>query len=310
MEFLKQIAPYVKIIRPVNLLMIGITQWVIYQYIIYKLIDSPSLYQNEVFLLILETMLVAAGGYVINDIIDYKTDVHNKPNKTFIQISISALNAKYYYFFLLTSGCVVAALLQYSTSHFPIIILYTVLCAILYLYSIRFKNSVLWGNILVSLMVSFVTGIIFFAESASIEQIQNRNTENIVKSLMVYYMIFSFLVNMIREIVKDIEDMDGDLATGHLTFPIKYGIVAGKNLCIAITTITLILLLVWMFTGNVLMELRSKTFLLLLIGAPMVIVIQALTKISHKHEFTKISHTLKWIMLSGLGSIVIISSEL
>lgn len=159
-------------------------------------------------------------------------------------------------------------------------------------------------------MVSFVTGIIFFAERTSIEEIQDFKIQGIVMAIIMYYVIFSFLVNMIREIVKDIEDMDGDLATGHVTFPIKYGRDAGKKLCIAITIITLILLLVWMFTTNIPLELRSKTFLLLLVGAPLVMVIQALTNTTHKHEFTKISNTLKWIMISGLGSIVIISSEL
>jgi len=310
MEFLKYTIPYFKIVRPGNLLLIGITQWIFYHFIIYKLIDFPSLDPYKAFLLILQTIFIAAGGYVINDIKDYVTDQKNKPQKTYIPQAISIPNAKLYYYFLLGTGLIVSFVLEKNTHHFPIVFIHISLCIILYLYAVKFKNSILFGNVTVSLMVSLVSGIILFSERESIAKIADQNNHNLILSIFISYIVFSFLVNLIREIIKDIEDMAGDQATGYITFPIKYGKDASKKLCIYISALTLIFLVIWVFTTNIPLELRSKTFMLLFVAAPLVILIQILTNTTHKREFAKISSTLKWIMVAGLGSIIIISSEL
>jgi 4-hydroxybenzoate polyprenyltransferase len=310
MEFLKNISPYIKIVRPGNLLLIGITQCIFYHFVIHKLIDFPALDLFNTFLLILQTILIAAGGYVINDIKDCLTDQKNKPHKTYIPGLISSQNAKIYYYFLLGTGILVAIILEKNTIRFPILLIHLSLCLTLYWYAVKFKNSILLGNIIISIMVSLVSGIILLAERESIVQLADHAIQNIIISIFLSYMIFSFFVNLIREIIKDMEDMDGDQASGIITFPIRYGRDAGKKLCIHISVATLIFLLVWLFTTNISMELRSKSFLLLFVAAPLVILIQTLTNTTNKREFAKISNTLKWMMVSGLGSVIIISSEL
>jgi 4-hydroxybenzoate polyprenyltransferase len=290
--------------------LIGITQGIFYHFVIHKLIDFPALDLHNTILLILQTILIAAGGYVINDIKDCHTDQKNKPHKTYIPRPISSQKAKLYYYFLLGTGILVAIILEKNTVNFPILIVHLSLCLILYWYAVKFKNSILFGNIIISIMVSFVSGIILLAEKESIVQIADQTSKNIIVSIFLSYMIFSFFVNLIREIIKDMEDMDGDQATGIVTFPIRYGREAGKKLCIYISGTMLILLLIWLFTTIIPLELRSITFLLLFVAAPLVILIQTLTNTTNKREFAKISNTLKWIMVSGLGSIIIISSEL
>jgi len=310
MEFLKNITPYIKVVRPGNLLMIGITQCIFYHFVIHKLINFPSLDLFNIFLLILQTILVAAGGYVINDIEDCITDQKNKPLKTYIPKTISSQNAYLYYYFLLGAGILVAIILEKNTINFPILIIHLSLCLILYWYAVKFKNSILIGNIIISILVSLVSGIILLAERESIVQLEDLTIQNIIICIFLSYMIFSFFINLIREIIKDMEDMDGDKATGIVTFPIRYGKDAGKKLCVYISVILLIFLLIWLFTTNIPLELRSITFLLLFVAAPLVIFIQTLTNTTNKRKFAKISNALKWMMVSGLGSVIIISSEL
>ena len=301
---------YLHILRPKNLIIVGITQWILYQFIILAFIDQPSLDGFLFSLLVLDTILIAASGYIINDIKDAETDLVNKPSKTYVPSIISIKNAYRYYFLLLTSGLILAIYIAYSISNLPLVVIYPFACGLLYLYSSRYKNSIIIGNVLVSIFVALVSGIIFFAERNSITLLSDHIKMWLIIELFVAYMVFSFAVNMIREIIKDIEDIEGDTAAGLTTYPIKYGTEAAKKLAVAFSGGTIIFLILWMITTTIAMDLRIYVFLLLLVASPLVVIIQILTKTTGKRDFSKISAILKYIMLAGLVSIILISSIL
>lgn len=98
-------------------------------------------------------MLIAAGGYIINDIIDYNTDIINKPQKTYFQNQIPTRYGKMYYYGVLLVGMLLSIYIAIKTNNLPLISLYPLACSILYIYSKKYKSSILVGNIIVSLFV-------------------------------------------------------------------------------------------------------------------------------------------------------------
>ncbi|MBL0099538.1 MAG: hypothetical protein IPP49_05350 [Saprospiraceae bacterium] len=114
---------------------------------------------------------------------------------------------------------------------------------------------------------------------------------------------------MVREIVKDIEDIEGDKMAGHLTFPIKYGVQKAKKYSNFTYRHNYIHPVLWILITDVKIDFRTAVFLLLLVAGPLIIIIQILTKTTQKRDITKVSSILKWIMVAGLASIVMISTN-
>ncbi len=310
MEFLKKIAPYIFIVRPKNLLIIGFTQFILYHFLFATYADVVALSGHLLNIFILDTILIAAGGYIINDIIDYKSDAVNKPDKTYLLNDISIENAKRYYYLILFAGLVLSVYIAIKTNNIPLIALYPMVCAVLYLYSSRYKSSVLTGNVIVSLFVAFVPGIILLAERNLIFNPTSEAMQSHILQVLIFYITFSFLINFIREIIKDIEDIEGDKNMGYVTLPIKYSILVAKRWSIFLSLASIVLLLTWMFTTSIPLDFRIMMYLLLLVAAPLVVIIQILTKTTHKRDFSKISTILKWIMLAGLGALILITKTI
>ena len=309
MEFLDKKLDYFKIIRPKNLLIAALTQCIIYKYIILQFVPVPSLNVSLFLLLSLDTIIIAAGGYVINDILDFKSDSINKPEKTLIPEKISVREGYLYYILLLFTGLILAFYIAYKINNLPLVLIYPTAALVLYLYSLKFKNTILAGNIIVSIYVAFVTGIVLFFERDSVFSLESSD-KKIVLTLFWAYMVFSFILNFIREVIKDIEDLDGDKKSGLATYPIRFGIQSSKKLCITLCLLIIAIIITFMISIPFFHNLRIITYLTLLIAAPLVIVIQILTGTTQKREFSKISTILKWIMVAGLGSIVLISTIL
>jgi 4-hydroxybenzoate polyprenyltransferase len=190
-----------------------------------------------------------------------------------------------------------------------LVTLYPIASGILYLYSAKYKNSIVIGNIIVSFFVAFVPAIILVAERDILFNDGSSYSQHIVQ-LIVIYAGFSFFVNLIREIIKDVEDLEGDTRIGYITLPIKYGIAIAKRICIGICVFTILFLICWIYLTNINLDFRVRVYLLLLVAAPLAIVIQILTKTTNKRDFSKISTILKWTMLAGLGALILISNIL
>jgi 4-hydroxybenzoate polyprenyltransferase len=299
---------FIQILRPKNLIIVGITQWILYHYIILAFVDTPSLDVFLFSLLVLDTIFIAAGGYIINDIVDASLDQINKPNKTYIPTLINLKAATYYYYAILAFGFLLAFYIAYCINNLPLVVIYPASCFLLYIYSTRYKNSILIGNVLVSLFVALVSGIILFAERNAVMSLSDNTKKWLVIELFMVYMIFSFMVNMIREIIKDIEDVEGDKSVGIITYPIRYGADAAKKLAVLFCLTTILVLLFWLFVTNIPLDLRVYVFLLLLVASPLAVIVQILTKTTTKRDFSKISAILKYIMLAGLVSIILLSS--
>lgn len=307
--FFKYLPAYFKVLRPKNLILIGATQWFLYAMLIVPFVEKPLLSNHLLLLFIIDTMLIAAAGNLINDILDVKADEINKPLLSFIPNPIAKKSALVYYFILLILGFSIAAYIAFEIQKWPLLMIYPVVSFILFLYSYSLKNTILLGNIIVSLFVAFVTGIIFFAERTAIMQMKVIHTQRMVIEMFIAFIVFSFMINMIREMIKDIEDAEGDQVMGFVTLPIKYGKQKSVQICQYLTLLTIILLIVWMLFSKNVVGLRNYTFLLLFVGSPLVVSFQILTASTHKRNFSQLSAILKAVMVAGLFSLYMLTSN-
>ena len=196
--------PYVEILRPGNALMGAIS------IILVAIIDKT--FTIPVILAMITVFFETAAGNVINDYFDYKIDLINKPERPLPSGRISLKNGRNYAYLLFLAGTICGFLISFLTDNwipFGIVLLADV---ILYLYAYKLKSTPLIGN----LAVGFMTGFGFVFGGFSIN-----NPDIIMTSIFLGF--FAFVMTTAREIVKDIEDMEGDEADGARTLPLMIG---------------------------------------------------------------------------------------
>ena len=196
--------PYIEILRPGNALMGAIS------IILVALIDKT--FTIPVVLAMIAVFFETAAGNVINDYFDYNIDLINKPERPIPSGRISLENGRNYGYLLFIAGTVCGFLISYLTGNWIPFIIVLIADIILYLYAYKLKTTPLIGN----LTVGFMTGFGFVFAGFSIN-----NPSIIITSL--YLGFFAFVMTTAREIVKDIEDMEGDKADGARTLPILIG---------------------------------------------------------------------------------------
>jgi 4-hydroxybenzoate polyprenyltransferase len=171
----------------------------------------------------------------------------------------------------------------------------------LWLYSVHFKKQFLSGNLLVAALSAFVVAILPLFN-------------NQISGYLVWvYALFAFGISLIREIVKDAEDLRGDSKFNCKTLPIVLGIRKTKKLLITLVLTYTILLFAHTFIATSLIPFRHNYgqiaytfYMLLFVIVPLILTTYLLLKADVKADFSRLSTLYKVIMLSGLISMVII----
>ena len=261
---MSRIISFLKLIRLKNLIIVALTQYLIKYNLINDFVNDFVLSDFNFSLLVFTTLLITAGGYIINDIYDVDTDKINKNESLIIDKYISAKQAMWWYFSLNTTGLVVGIYLAFIVGSpiLSIIFIYSIYS--LWTYSKKFKKSLLIGNLQVAFLtsLSILNVVIFdvtrefftllmnfgwtiyshlgpdawgyFIRKESIEPINNP----IILYIIIFYAGFSFLITFIREIMKDLEDMEGDKKINAKTLAITYGIEKTKWIALVFTILT------------------------------------------------------------------------
>ena len=175
-------------------------------------------------LLVLSTVLIAAGGYVINNIFDQDTDNDNKPNQVVVGRGISETNAYNFYIALNIIGVGIGFYLSNVIDKPGFASIFILIAATLYFYTTSLKQMLLIGNVVVALLLSFSVIIVGVFDLFPVITSENQPVMANLFSILIDYAIFAFIINFIREIVKDIEDVNGDYNQGMNTLPIALGI--------------------------------------------------------------------------------------
>jgi 4-hydroxybenzoate polyprenyltransferase len=288
--------------------MVAFTQCVLQFFIIRPIFKSDTVLDDVLFpLFVLDTLIIAAGGYVINDIMDQDIDMINKPEKTFIGTYIPKTYAWIYYFIIVIGGFLISSFIALRSDNVKFLWIYPVATLILYYYAIKLKSSILWGNIVVSGFVAFVWAILFIAQFSASSHLQTASGNHFIVEICLAYATFAFFINMIREIIKDVEDIAGDLRGGIKTLPIEYGVATSKRAAIFCILILSVLILLWVLTSTVTSHVETKMYFLLIILAPLLSLLVKIKTAETSQHYARISKIVKIIMFAGLCSAFIIA---
>ncbi|MEM6966088.1 MAG: geranylgeranylglycerol-phosphate geranylgeranyltransferase [Bacteroidota bacterium] len=298
--------PFLKLIRFQNLLIVVLTQYLFQYFIIIPALQkahlSPLLDHVHFFLFVISTVIIAAGGYIINDITDYEIDILNKPERVIINKNISAPNAQKLYWGITVLGFLISLYIAYHIDNLLLVLIYPFAIFLLYVYSKSLKKSVLWGNMIVSVFCAFVAGIVLFAERENVSTLLSikRGVGKEVIEIFMFYFIFAFLSTMVREIIKDIEDVNGDVQNECKTLPIVYGIPKAKGVATVFGITLLAALVYWIFYRSENGHLEGSLYLVVGIIVPLSMLLVGLLFAQAPHHYQRLSMGAKYLMLSGI----------
>lgn len=197
-------------------------------------------------LLVISMVLIQAGGYVINDIFDMEIDAINKPEKQIVGKVFTEKQCNLLYIVLTIIGlaCALAAsVMALGNKFITIFACMALLACLLYSYSSRYKKKLVIGNIIVSLSVAFAVFVPWLFEMIYISKhelllITMQPLMRISLRFVLVYTAFAFLLTLIREIVKDMQDVKGDGRSHCRTIPIVWGMKAAQIIVIVLSFVT------------------------------------------------------------------------
>jgi 4-hydroxybenzoate polyprenyltransferase len=309
---MKVLPAFLRLIRFPNLIYIALTQC-LYQYcVVMPIFDKaalPPVFNTAYFALIsFSSILIAAGGYIINDYFDVNIDLINKPERTIIEKIIKRRQAILLHLLLSLLGIVIGLYVGYKMNNI-FIGLSNIACAVvLWFYSTTFKRKLLIGNVLISLLTAWTVFFIafihlsnlFFTTPGSYSMVDSSRLFRI----SVMYTAFAFIISLIREVVKDLEDMEGDRRYGCKTIPIVWGVPAAK-IFIAVWMVVLVAMLsVVQFYVLQFGWWISAGYVVTLVILPLIWLFRKLYHAAQPADYHGISTAIKVIMFTGILSML------
>lgn len=302
---------FLRLIRYQNLLLLALMQLIFHYGFLQKQIVNlaPGLALNDwqFLLLVLSTLCIAGGGYLINDVFDKNIDKINKPERVIIDKHISEAAAYNFYIVLNVIGVGIGFYLSNHIGKPGFSTIFILIAATLYLYAMSLKKSLLVGNILIASMLAISVLIVGIFDLLPIITQENQLSLGNLFKIIIDYAIFAFLINLIREIIKDMEDIEGDLDSGSKSLPIVIGQEKTK-IVVSTLLIISILLLGWysytyFFENDLYIVL---VYVLALVLTPLVYIVIRLWEAKQKKDFMHLSLVLKGIILFGILSLLVI----
>ena len=253
-------------------------------------------------LMVTATILIAAAGYLSNDYFDVETDGVNKPEKQYIGKKITPGSTLALSLVLSFAAVTLAVFLTFKIGSWIPAGLLLFALFVTWWYAILLKKSFLWGNIAVSCMSAGTIAMAWIIEKqcSEIPQVLTSIITNVIAGLSV----FAFLLSLMREIVKDIEDMEGDKLIGCHSVPLVKGIPFTTKLLQTLAAITFLFLFIAQVQLYQYSRYVAVLWLFVFVEIPMGYFLFKLYKSKSKIDFHELSSLLKWIMLGGMGSII------
>ena len=311
---------FFQLIRIPNLIIIAATQYLMRYAILNTLLKNIFIHTGESIVnvpglelqlsdfqflsLVLATIFLAAAGYVINDYFDTKTDLLNRPERVIVGKSIPRRVAMAIHVVLNVIGICFGIYVSYSIGLVYFGFVFILVSGLLWFYSTTYKRQFLIGN----LLIAFLTGLVpFMVAIFEIPPLLKEYNQILVdyqvnlNHVIVWiggFSFFAFITTLIRELIKDMEDFEGDRAFGRNSLPVVLGLKSTKIIVFTLLLITLFsLVLVYMLNLH-LHALHSDRIAALLI--PMTFLIFRLYKAETQKDYHFLSTFSKFIMLSGL----------
>ncbi len=310
---MKLLTAFLRLVRWPNLLFIALTQFLFLYSIIQPKLLAPvdSFFTNTYFIyLVIASVLIAAAGYIINDYFDLNIDSVNKPGKLVVDKIINRRWAIALHILISLAGVLISFYIGLHF-HYNWLGLSNLLCVfLLFGYSLILKKKLLIGNILISALTAWVIMVVFFCYENSFYSQVNDGTlnfqqlKNSLTKIAFLYAGFAFIISLIREVIKDMEDMEGDARFGGKTIPIVWGIPASK-IFVAVWIIVLIAVLgIVQFYVLQLGWGWSTVYCVLLIILPLLWILYQLYRAKVAKDYHRLSTAVKLVMFTGILSML------
>ncbi len=310
---IRNIITFLKLVRFPNLLIIILTQSLIRWMLISPLLQinglSLQMTNMQFFLLMLATVLITAGGYAINDYFDRKIDTINSPDEVVVGRSISLRNTMAIHLILTSAGIISGILVAYLV-HFIYLSLFFILgSGILWFYSTTYKRQAFIGNIIVAIITGMIPMLVWLFELPLIY----RNLHEVLldQNINLFYVFkwvagfscFAFILTLIREIIKDAEDIKGDTSYGRKTIPAILGMRISKAIIVILIAFTIFIL--FMICRIYLPDKYTLAYVTIFLILPLVFVAYLIIKANNAKKYHTASMIIKCIMVAGLFYVIL-----
>jgi len=304
----------IDLIRLPNLLIIAFTQYAMRYLIMEPLLPTASFslqFSNlHFFLLVMATLFIAAAGYIINDYFDTRTDRINKPEKVVVGISVNRRTAMTMHTIFNLIGVGIGIYLSIHIGVVSMSFIFFLTAGLLWFYSTNYKRQFLVGNLTVAFLTAMVPLIVVLFEIPMLNKeygtimLQYNSSFNYIFIWVAGFSIFAFLTTLIREIIKDTEDFEGDAAYGMKTLPIAAGIPLTKAILTVLITGT-VFLLVFILVKFIMFSAAqtdyiSLTYFAAFLVIPFIILLTLILIARDKADYHRASVLIKMIMLFGV----------
>lgn len=276
-----RILPLLQITRFRNLLIIAVAQY----FTVFFLVDKQLVFDWHLVALSASTIILAAAGYIINDYYDVKIDLINKPERVVVGRGVSRRYAILLHSLLSATGILLGLILNWkigAVNFFSVFMLWW--------YSNMLKRLPFVGNFVVAFLTAGSIAIPWLLYPFA------------GKTNILIYTLFAFFTTLVREIIKDMEDLKGDNTFGCKTLPIVWGLRKTKNLIYFLT----ILFVVSVFLIDALVEPLPMSYFSIFLFAPVAWLMIRLVRADTKKDFYKLSQLCKLIMVLGIFSMALI----
>lgn len=301
---------YLQLFRYQNLLMIAGMQ-LLFRYAFFGSKGIPQALSDwQYALLVLATVLIAAGANVINDLYDQNIDSINKPGRNHVGSLLSEDQALNLFIGLNLTGLSLGFYLSNAIDKTSFLGIFIISSMLSYWYATYLKKIPFVGNVVVSLLLAFTVLVVGLFDLIPAMFPTIASLMKAMLGIIIDYAVFAFIINFIREIIKDIEDIDGDYNYGVRSIPIVLGIARSSKLVSILSTLALVLLLWYvnknfMEPGYYITSLYSGIFVM----APLGFVAIKSWTLRSKRDSKLLSNVVKLIILFGILSLVVIAIE-
>ena len=253
-------------------------------------------------LLVAATVFITAGGYVINDYFDIKTDLMNK-GKVIVGTKIPRRQAMMWHNILNIAGVSAGFYISWKAGYFYLGGLFLIVSGLLYFYSVSYKRQFLIGNLMVAILTAMVPLLVVLYEWPALYKYYAINAISFPKINFVFYWVggfalFAFLTTLTREIIKDTEDFEGDITFGRNSVPIVIGVLSAKIVSVSLIIITIAMLyIIWYFFIH---DNLTLIYISAAIVLPLLYVIYKVVTSHERKQLHRTSSILKIVMLNGI----------
>ncbi|MDD6003994.1 MAG: geranylgeranylglycerol-phosphate geranylgeranyltransferase [Bacteroidales bacterium] len=305
---------FFKVIRVKNLLMIALLQVLINVCLVRPILMlyelEPTFTVLDFIFLTAATVMIAAGGYIINDYFDTKSDMINRPDNVVVGTDVSRGNALAWHLGLNIVACILGAMVSLRIGVWVFAFFFPFVSGLLWFYSSTYKKMFLLGNVIVALLTGLIPLLPVAYEIPGQMATDNVMIVNGVYDLnLLFYWagafgIFAFVTTFYREIIKDIEDIDGDREIGRSTVPVVIGVMASKIVIVVLIACTIAaLIVVW---HKFLCDTISAIYFGVMLILPLIFLAYKVLTMKGKKQYHFASNFAKLIMLAGILFLLVV----